>query len=31
MQTPGTAVQNLHQVETILPVVKDLGVIDIAR
>lgn len=26
MQTLGTAVQNLHQVETILPVVKDLGV-----
>ncbi|MEM8699169.1 MAG: globin family protein [Pseudomonadota bacterium] len=26
MQTLGTAVQNLHQVDTILPVVKDLGV-----
>ncbi|MEM7176308.1 MAG: globin family protein [Pseudomonadota bacterium] len=26
MQTLGTAVQNLHQVEKILPVVKDLGV-----
>ena len=26
MQTLGTAVQNLHQVETILPVVKELGV-----
>ena len=26
MQTIGTAVQNLHQVETILPVVKELGV-----
>ncbi|MEO1493292.1 MAG: globin family protein [Pseudomonadota bacterium] len=26
MQTLGTAVQNLHQVDTILPVVKELGV-----